>query len=447
MRPTRSRSAAAFRPTTIRRIAAELAHVAFEQTIELPVAWTDWAGRRHETMQGPAGRRCTPCAASRPIPTAFTPAAPSTCCRCCSARSTCPAASASSRPTRSSAPPGPKPAGKDGGKPMTPLDGMPLGFVCGPEDLLVDEDGTPLRIDKAYSWEAPLAAHGLMHMVIRNAWARRSLPDRHAVHVHGEHGLELVDEHRRDHRHADRQGRGGQLQDPLHHLFRRLLLRDGAFADLVLPDTTYLERHDCISLLDRPISHADGPGDAIRQPVVEPDRDVRPFQSVLIDLGARLGLPGFVDDDGAAEIPRLCRLHRQPRAHAGHRPARRLARRGRRRRSARASPTPTSCSATSTMAASGTTTSPTTSATTRWPTAPISTSRCRWASSPRPSRSSSSSIPSRCSASASPRAAMARCCRRRASAQRIETYFDPLPFWYRRSKRRPSTCRHIRCTR
>ena len=24
-----------------------------------------------------------------------------------------------------------------------------------------------------------------------------------------------------------------------------------AFADLILPDTTYLERHDCISLLDR----------------------------------------------------------------------------------------------------------------------------------------------------------------------------------------------------
>ena len=73
------------------------------------------------------------------------------------------------------------------------------------------------------------------------------------------------------------------------------------FADLVLPDTTYLERHDCISLLDRPISHADGPGDAIRHPVIEPDRDVRPFQSVLIDLGARLGLPGFVNDDGSAK--------------------------------------------------------------------------------------------------------------------------------------------------
>jgi anaerobic selenocysteine-containing dehydrogenase len=70
------------------------------------------------------------------------------------------------------------------------------------------------------------------------------------------------------------------------------------YADLVLPDTTYLERHDCISLLDRPISQADGPGDAIRHPVIAPDRDVRPFQTVLLDLGARLGLPGMVDERG-----------------------------------------------------------------------------------------------------------------------------------------------------
>jgi anaerobic selenocysteine-containing dehydrogenase len=70
------------------------------------------------------------------------------------------------------------------------------------------------------------------------------------------------------------------------------------YADLILPDTTYLERHDCISLLDRPISQADGPGDAIRCPVAPPDRDVRPFQSVLLDLGARLRLPGMIDEAG-----------------------------------------------------------------------------------------------------------------------------------------------------
>ena len=40
------------------------------------------------------------------------------------------------------------------------------------------------------------------------------------------------------------------------------------FADLVLPDTTYLERYDTISLLDRPISEPDAPADAIRHPIV-----------------------------------------------------------------------------------------------------------------------------------------------------------------------------------
>ncbi|HEU0157178.1 MAG TPA: molybdopterin dinucleotide binding domain-containing protein, partial [Stellaceae bacterium] len=76
-----------------------------------------------------------------------------------------------------------------------------------------------------------------------------------------------------------------------------------AYADLVLPDTTYLERWDCISLLDRPIGGADGPADAIRQPVVAPDRDVRPFQDVLIELGAQLGLPGFSMPDGRPRYP------------------------------------------------------------------------------------------------------------------------------------------------
>ena len=43
------------------------------------------------------------------------------------------------------------------------------GFPTRPEDLVIDEVGNPLRIDKAYSWEAPIATHGLMHMVITNA--------------------------------------------------------------------------------------------------------------------------------------------------------------------------------------------------------------------------------------------------------------------------------------
>src|SRR5262249_24468519 len=71
-----------------------------------------------------------------------------------------------------------------------------------------------------------------------------------------------------------------------------------ALADLMLPDTTYLERHDVMSLLDRPISEFDGPVDAIRVPVVPPTGECRPFQDVLVELAGRLRLPAFVNADG-----------------------------------------------------------------------------------------------------------------------------------------------------
>jgi anaerobic selenocysteine-containing dehydrogenase len=71
-----------------------------------------------------------------------------------------------------------------------------------------------------------------------------------------------------------------------------------AFADLVLPDTTYLERHDVMSMLDRPISEFDGPVDSVRVPVVPPRGECKPFQEVLIELAGRLGLPAFVDAEG-----------------------------------------------------------------------------------------------------------------------------------------------------
>ena len=37
--------------------------------------------------------------------------------------------------------------------------------------------------------------------------------------------------------------------------------------------------------------------------MVAPDRDVRPFQDVLLEIGARLGLPGLVHDDGTPRYP------------------------------------------------------------------------------------------------------------------------------------------------
>ena len=75
-----------------------------------------------------------------------------------------------------------------------------------------------------------------------------------------------------------------------------------AFADLVLPDTTYLERHDVMSMLDRPISEFDGPIDAVRVPVVPPTGQCKPFQDVLIELASRLKFPAFTRADGTRKF-------------------------------------------------------------------------------------------------------------------------------------------------
>jgi anaerobic selenocysteine-containing dehydrogenase len=283
---------------TIRRIAAELAHVAFEQAIELHVAWTDWAGRRHETMRG----RPIAMHAMRGI-SAHTNGFHT--CRAIHLLQVLlgtvdvPGGFRFKPPFPKLAPPGPKPAGKDGGKPMAPLSGLPLGFVLGPDDLLVDETGKALRIDKAYSWEAPLAAHGLMHTVIRNAWAgdpyRIDTLFLYMANMAWNSSMNTVETLSM----LTDKDETGQYKIPFIIYSDAYYSETVPYADLVLPDTTYLERHDCISLLDRPISHADGPGDAIRHPVVEPDRDVRPFQTVLIEIGARLGLPDFVKEDGS----------------------------------------------------------------------------------------------------------------------------------------------------
>jgi len=286
---------------TIRRIARELASAAFDAPPSLPVAWTDWAGRRHETMEG----RAVALHAMRGI----------------SAHSngfhTCrilhvlqmvlgaidrPGSSRHKPPFPRPCPPGPKPARPAAG-PNEALSGMPLGFPTGPEDLLVEPDGTAQRIDKAYSWDFPIAAHGLMHSVLHNAWAgdpyeidvlfmyMANMGWNSAMNV--PETLKYLTDTKED----------GSYKIPKIIYSDAYYSETVPYADLILPDTTYLERWDCISLLDRPISGAHGPGDSIRQPVVQPDRDVRPFQDVLIELGARLKLPGFVDDAGKPAYP------------------------------------------------------------------------------------------------------------------------------------------------
>jgi anaerobic selenocysteine-containing dehydrogenase len=157
---------AASRPRRSRRIAAELADAAFEQQIELDVPGPTGPGRTTKTMIG----RPVSMHAMRGISAhsnGFQTCRACICCRCCSARSMCPGGFRYKPPFRSRAAPNrSRPASLAQVAAGTPLPGAPLGFPQGPEDLLVDADGAPQRIDKAYSWDAPLAAHGLMHMVI-----------------------------------------------------------------------------------------------------------------------------------------------------------------------------------------------------------------------------------------------------------------------------------------
>ncbi len=284
--------------TRIRAIAGELARVAFDEAFELDHEWTDFRGEKHSKMIG------------RPVAMHSM--------RGVSAHAngfqTCRALHVLQILLGTVEVPGgfrfkppypkpveahPKPHCKV--TPNTPLDGPHLGFVQGPDDLALKADGSPARIDKAFTWENPMSSHGLMHMVISNAHAgdpykidtlfmyMANMSWNSTMNTKGV--MEML---------TDKDENGD-------YVIPHIIYSDAyssemvAYADLILPDTTYLERHDCISLLDRPICEAEAAADAIRWPVIEPDRDVRGFQSVLIDLANRMGLPGFTNEDGSAK--------------------------------------------------------------------------------------------------------------------------------------------------
>jgi anaerobic selenocysteine-containing dehydrogenase len=187
-------------------------------------------------------------------------------------------------------------------KPNTPLNAAPLGFPASPEELALNPDGSPIRIDHAFSWEHPLSAHGMMHNVITNAvkadpyrldtlmifmanMAWNSTMNTMAVR-------EML----------NRRGDDGEYQIPFLVVCDAFQSEMVAYADLVLPDTTYLERHDVMSMLDRPISEFDGPVDSVRVPVVPPLGQCKPFQEVLIELASRLKFPAFTSAEGGRKF-------------------------------------------------------------------------------------------------------------------------------------------------
>ena len=191
------------------------------------------------------------------------------------------------------------PSGPEAVRPNSPLDGMPLGWPAKPEDLFVDEAGEPVRIDKAFSWEYPLAAHGLMHNVITNAWRGDPYPiDTLLLFMANMAWNSSMNTSAVRKMLTDKDAQG-EYKIPFLVVCDSFASETVAFADLVLPDTTYLERHDVLSMLDRPISEFDGPVDSVRIPVLPPKGECKPFQDVLIELGTRLRLPAFVTEGGA----------------------------------------------------------------------------------------------------------------------------------------------------
>ncbi|UWR83752.1 molybdopterin oxidoreductase family protein [Phaeobacter inhibens] len=282
----------------IRAIAAELARVAFDEAFELDQEWTDFRGETHKTMKG------------RPVAMHSM--------RGVSAHAngfqTCRAlhvlqillGTVEAPGGFRFKPPYPKPVEAHPAPhcrvtPNKPLDGPHLGFVHGPEHLALKTDGSPARIDKAFTWDNPMSSHGLMHMVISNA------------HAGDPYKIDTLFMYMANMSWNSSMNTRGVMEmltdtdDNGDYVIPRIIYSDAyssemvAYADLILPDTTYLERHDCISLLDRPICEADGAADAIRWPVVEPDRDVRGFQTVLVQLANKMKLPGFTHEDGTAK--------------------------------------------------------------------------------------------------------------------------------------------------
>ena len=283
---------------TIRELAHEMGITARDQKIELPIAWTDAWGNEHENVTG--------------APVAFHAM------RGLAAHSNGfqtirslgilmtmlgtidrPGGFRHRAPFPRPIPPCAKnPTGPEAVQPDTPLGGMPLGWPGSPDDLFIDDDGKPVRLDKAFSWEYPLSVHGLMHNVVTNAWRGDPYPiDTLFLFManmawNSSMNTSSVREMLTD------KNDDGEYKIPFIVVADAYQSETVAFADLVLPDTTYLERYDVMSMLDRPISEFEGPVDSVRVPILPPKGDSKAFQEVIIELGSRLKLPAFVDLDG-----------------------------------------------------------------------------------------------------------------------------------------------------
>jgi anaerobic selenocysteine-containing dehydrogenase len=288
--------------STIRRLAQEMGITARDQKIELPIAWTDCWGQKHDTVTGnPVAFHAMRglAAHSNGFQTirslAILMSLLGTIDR--------PGGFRHKAPYPRAVPPNARPPkGPEAVKPDTPLGGAPLGWPESPDDLFVDAKGEPVRIDKGFSWEHPLSAHGLMHNVITNAWRGDPYPIDTLLIFMANMAWNSTMNTSEVRRMLNDKREDGQYKIPFLVVCDAFQSEMTAFADLILPDTTYLERHDCMSILDRPISEFDGPVDSVRIPVLPPTGQCKPFQEVLVELASRLKFPAFTHADGSRKF-------------------------------------------------------------------------------------------------------------------------------------------------
>ena len=177
-------------------------------------------------------------------------------------------------------------------------------FIYTPSQLVVDENGLPMLLDRSYSWDAPLAMHRAFTAV--NYDAGLEFPHRvemilwhianpywdNAYDIHED--LELVRRKHQDGRHTI----------PFVAIVDTFYGNSVPFCDLVIPDLTFFERFGAHSLVDRPISTVDGPADSIHWPVLPALYGVKSWADTLITLGEMLKIPAFLTPDGNSKYPK-----------------------------------------------------------------------------------------------------------------------------------------------
>ncbi len=283
----------------IRTLAGEMGHTALQQAFELPIPWTDAWGKKHPSTQArPVAFHAMRGLAAHSngfqtvralailmsvlgtidAPGGFRHKAPYP-------RHIVPNYRAFNDP--------------DMIQPNTPLNAAPLGFPAHPDELAIHADGSPIRIDHAFSWEHPLAAHGMMHNVITNAAKGDPYRIDTLMMFMANMAWNSTMNTSNVREMLNRKDESGEHMIPFIVVCDAFQSETVAFADLVLPDTTYLERHDVMGMLDRPISEFDGPVDSVRVPVVKPLGECKPFQEVLIEIAGRLKFPAFTTPEGA----------------------------------------------------------------------------------------------------------------------------------------------------